>query len=174
MSDIYIIKCKDETIKDCYVGQTEDFNRRKKEHFRRKTKLFYDFIIENGGWTNWEMEKIETGIDKTLASLRERHWVETLNATLNQKVPSRSKKEYQNAYSKKYHLEHREERIEYDKKRYLENINYERQRKLDYYYKNKERILEPIYCECGGKYCIKTKARHLKSKKHQLFSNDIV
>ena len=35
--------------------------------------------------------------------------------------------------------------------------------------KNKERLNETIYCECGGKYKIHHKTHHIKTKLHQTF-----
>ncbi len=60
---IYKICCKDNSIKDCYVGQTNNFKKRQKEHRNRicpddktcyRHKLsrnqfkFYNFIYNNG------------------------------------------------------------------------------------------------------------------------------
>ena len=86
---IYKIYCKDTNIVDCYVGQTNDFNRRKNEHrlacndqYREKV---YMFINKNGGWSNWIMEIIEEIERETKKDIlvKEKYYIQELNATLN-------------------------------------------------------------------------------------------
>ena len=66
---IYKIYCLDENIKDCYIGLTTDFIRRKachKQSSQLKNLKLYNFIREYGGWNNWKMEiiyKFENDID---------------------------------------------------------------------------------------------------------------
>ena len=88
---------------------------------------------------------------------------------LNITIPLRTKKEYQN--------ENRE-RIKQHKKEYR-NENRERinQQLKEWYYENKDKILErqsqKIECECGSTITTQHKLRHLKTKKHQDFLNQI-
>ena len=64
----YKIVCRDLTIKDCYVGHTTDFKRRKCEHKKhcnskslgKHTQLLYIPIRDKGGWDNFDMILIET------------------------------------------------------------------------------------------------------------------
>ena len=64
---IYKIVCNDLNIKDCYVGSTTDFTKRKGHHKRGcnnvNTKCYnynvYQFIRANGGWDNWTMVLVE-------------------------------------------------------------------------------------------------------------------
>ena len=89
----YKIVCKDLNIKDCYVGHTTDFTKRKNAHKTRclninsdKHNIFlYQFIRENGGWNNWDMINIETRSckDSLEAKSIEREFTETLKANLN-------------------------------------------------------------------------------------------
>ena len=68
-SIIYKIYCKDENVKDTYIGETTDFIRRKcchkrdceKEYKQYKTSrhTLYLAINSNGGWNNWIIEVIE-------------------------------------------------------------------------------------------------------------------
>ena len=55
----YKIYCKDDSVKDLYVGHTTDFNKRKRQHKRScisgENRKVYKCIRENGGWSNWEM-----------------------------------------------------------------------------------------------------------------------
>jgi hypothetical protein len=101
---IYKLVCSDILITECYVGSTENFIIRKSHHKsicnNVKCKHYnfpvYQFIREHGGWDNWLMVSVEVinfDIRRELAT-RERHWVETLQATLNKQVPNRDKKQY--------------------------------------------------------------------------------
>ena len=148
---IYKIVCKDVNIKDCYVGSTTDFTRRKQKHktnLHNKPELYvYNFINQNGGWENWEMIEIEkyNALDKLGALKKERYWLETLKATLNKKIPSRTNQEYKKEWKEK-----NKEKIQEQDKIYRE--------------KNKD---TNITCECG---CIVKKqhiARHKKTPKHE-------
>lgn len=54
---IYMIKCKDPSIKDFYIGSTSDLKNRMNQHktdCKRSTLKLYRFIREHGGWNNWE------------------------------------------------------------------------------------------------------------------------
>jgi hypothetical protein len=60
---IYKIYCKDETIKDIYVGHTTNFIKRKYEHKKCYNMLsnkheIYNAIRKNGGWENWDIIEI--------------------------------------------------------------------------------------------------------------------
>ncbi len=54
----------------------------------------YQFIRNNGGWDNFDMIEIKkyNCADRLEASKRERYWLETLKATLNKQIPSRTHK----------------------------------------------------------------------------------
>ena len=147
----YKIVCKDLNIKDCYVGHTTDFRRRKHQHKRTcydKTDTshyniyLYDFIRNNGGFDNFEMIEISTEcIANSLEARRkEREYVEQLNATLNKIKPVITEEEH---------------------------IEYQHQ----YYSSNKEHLLlkykTKIECECGTVVRKADFRRHERSNKHQ-------
>jgi hypothetical protein len=149
---IYKIVCNDLNIKDCYVGHTTNFIKRKYEHKQgcnnEKSKLYnqknYEFIRANGGWDNWSMIEIckYPCNDKREAESEERRHYELLNSNLNSNRPfvsEEEKKDKHKEISKKYYEEIKEK-------------------------KNKK-----YNCECGGKYTECHKARHLRTKKHQKF-----
>jgi hypothetical protein len=120
---IYKIVCNDLTVKDCYVGSTTDFRKRKTQHkhscicSNEKNNLkVYNFIRDNGGWDNWTMVLVEEyPCDTSLkAHARERHYIEQLNANLNKNIPTRTRTErrqnpnsndalYDKEYRKKYY-----------------------------------------------------------------------
>jgi hypothetical protein len=111
---IYKIVCLDLSIKNCYVGHTTSFRDRRNSHHSayklKPDRYVYQFIRENGGWDNWDMIMIENYPcnNKIEAGSRERHWIETLNADLNQLRPPTGLtnaeyiKEYMSEYQTQY------------------------------------------------------------------------
>lgn len=98
---IYQIVCKDITISDKYVGHTTNFTNRKRAHKNNcnniKNNIYvYTIIRQNGGWENWDMIMIEeiSVANVNEAKKIERHWIETLQASLNKRMPGRTDIEY--------------------------------------------------------------------------------
>jgi len=153
---IYKICCKDIKIVDCYVGSTNDFNRRKGEHkshcynenHKNHNYPVYEFIRSHGDWANWSMIPVElykTCTNKLEKLARERYYVELLNATLNSFIPGRTQKEY-----------------------YKDNIEYHKQHNAKYHASHKEHINTKNECLiCGGKYTNAHKTLHFRTQKHQ-------
>jgi hypothetical protein len=133
---IYKLVCKDLTIKDCYVGHTTDFTKRKYSHksdFKNEKKMnlkVYKMIRENGGWENWDMIEIEKYPckDNNEARSRERYWVEKENPKLNSYKPYASKEE-----KKKYNIDYCYEYRKQNRQRLLNE-------KKEYYKKNKDEL----------------------------------
>ena len=48
-----------------------------------------------------------------------------------------------------------------------------KQKSLEYYYANKDRINKKIICECNGTYSVKNKDKHIKTKIHQNYLNKL-
>jgi hypothetical protein len=166
---MYKIVSNDLNIRDCYVGSTTDFTKRKWAHKSNCANIngkhynlkVYKFIRDNGNWENWSMVLIEMfPCTNHLESLqRERYWCENLNATLNSVVPSRSKQEY----DKEYNIDHKEQKKQYrvdHKDHYNQYIDKNKDRIR--YYKN-----TVIYCVCGSSYTRANKCKHLKTLMHQ-------
>jgi hypothetical protein len=89
---IYKIVCRDLEIKNCYVGHTTNFTKRKGRHkssCKTEKQYLHQFINEYGGWDNWDMIMVEQYPCNNLyeASARERYWIETLDADLNKNQP---------------------------------------------------------------------------------------
>ena len=169
---IYKICCNDLNITDIYIGHTCNLVKRRNKHNNccnnENGKYYnlkvYQCIRENGGWDNWSVIEIDKCpcLDFEEASKIERYYIETLNATLNMVIPSRTKKEW---------YENNKEILIEKAKDYRKNIkDIINERTKQYYYANKDKILEThkekTTCECG---CIITNGaliKHKKSQKH--------
>ena len=98
---IYKIYCKDESIKDVYVGHTTNFPVRKYQHKNtcnndKNDLKIYKIIRENGGWNNWNMVEITkyNCKDSTEAKIKEQYHYELLNSSLNSCPPYVDNKKY--------------------------------------------------------------------------------
>ena len=165
-SMIYKLCCRDTEITDIYVGSTTNFKTRKNMHksscCNENGKSYnlnvYQFIRENGGWDNWDMILIEKFKCSNKLELlkRERYYIETLNARLNSRIPSRSKKEQMKEYREK-------------------NKDKIKKQTKEYYEKNKEQIKEKrkkkIICKCGASVSKRNISTHKKSKMHNFYDN---
>jgi hypothetical protein len=225
---IYKLCCNDISIKDIYVGHTTNFEQRKNSHKRNceileKNTRVYKFIRENGGWSNWSMVLIENYdcVNKYEAVMRERYWIENLQANLNCNNPIATKEEkekqkkdwyeenkedilqkakenyeenkehkleYQKQYTeqnkekiKEYQQEYQEqnkEKLAEQKKEYREAHKEELAKKMkEWRESNKEKIKEEkskiIECECGSQYIFGNKHRHLQTKIHTNYQNQL-
>ena len=100
---IYKLCCDDPSIRDEYYGHTTDKTKRKGKHkhsccnenSKDGNYYVYQFIRENGGWDNWSMIVVEEYPceNRNQAELRERYWIETQRATLNKRIPTRTRQE---------------------------------------------------------------------------------
>jgi hypothetical protein len=165
---IYKLVCNDINITEIYVGSTTNFTVRKDSH---KTKCsnelsksynfkVYQYIRANGVWSNWSMIEIEKFpcTDSLEARKRERYWIETLKATLNCNIPSRTKSERyldnkeQIAEQSKIYREANKEQLAEQKKIYNDtNKEQIAEQKKIHYLANREKTLEQkkIYNEAN-------------------------
>ncbi len=161
---IYKLCCNDPSIRDEYYGHTTDKTKRKYSHksccddennFHHNVYV-YQFIRNNGGWNNWSMIVVEEYPceNRNQAEARERHWIETQRATLNKRLPTRTRQER--------YEENREENKEY--------IKQYRDEHKEEIRKHKNQNFE---CECGGKYTKSNEKRHLKSIKHMNYLHNL-
>jgi hypothetical protein len=163
----YKIVCKDEHIKDIYVGHTTCFKKRMWQHkystntpdYRSYNLSLYSFIRQNGGWENFQMVIIEvkTCRDKREAAQHETYLFNILGATLNSHVPSRSKYEYRRD---------NKDRIDKQMKLYREN-NREIMAEKAKIYQQQTQICQ--FCNCAVKNG--SRFRHINSKKHQTLAS---
>jgi hypothetical protein len=141
---IYKIYCRDSEITECYVGSTEDFHKRCKNHksvcnnendSKHNLKV-YKYIRANLGMDNFIIEQI---IDCELEDRydAELYYFKLFKATLNSHFPKRSKTQH-----------------------YIDNREQIR-----------EQQNQTHNCECGATYTQSHKARHNKTKKHKDYIN---
>jgi hypothetical protein len=162
---MYKIVSNDLNIRDCYVGSTTEFTKRKYNHKSNCTNAngkhynlkVYQFIRDNGDWQNWSMILIEMYpcTNHLESSQRERFWCENLNATLNSMVPSRTKQEYK--------FDHKEHKKQYDE--------IYREDHIDHIKKHNNTV---IYCVCGSSHIRINKAHHERTNKHQEYVKNML
>ena len=151
----YKIVCKDTSIKDCYVGHTTDFTKRKNHHKvncnNQNSKNFsnyvYQFIHENGGWNNFDMFVINIQDCESSLEARkiEREHIEALQATLNRYVPYKTeeeKAEEKKEWDKQYYQNNKEERKEKNKQWYENNKDKAKEQRKERYENSKETTLK--------------------------------
>ena len=118
-------------IADCYIGSTENFTTRKRNHksdcntitSKRYNLKVYVFIRLNGGFDTFTFEIIDIiKFTKTDALLHETKLMNLYGSTLNTYkalTTEEDKIEYRAEYHKKYEKEHRKQLNQYQRDRYL-------------------------------------------------------
>ena len=172
-SVIYKIYCKDENIKDFYIGSSKDLYDRMRVHKsmcynendRGYSLKIYEFIRENGDWENFNVEIVEyypCKNDKELKQ-REQYYIKKYEPTLNcfnAYITQEEKKEKNKLWKKS------EKGKEYQRK-YTKNFinNSEKyQQKLE---KKKIWGKLPKFCEiCNRTVTNDGWSAHLKTKIH--------
>ena len=112
------------------------------------------------------------------AERQERQYIEDLHATLNQVIPSRTRREWEEhnqeqirEYKRLWHTANKDRLSEQSHERYMEKREHTLQKVKDYYENNKEKVDQwrnaRFECECGGSYFNHNKARHERTLKHQ-------
>jgi len=189
---IYKLVCKNPNIKECYVGATTDFTKRKYRHKNScintncsdYSMKVYQFIRDNGTWDNWDMVMIEeykNCNNKLQSGMRERYWLETLQSTLNTIIPSRTKQEWTEInkdnisnYQKEWYNKNKDKTLIQHQLWKQNNKEKIKINSREYYNNNKDKINEIIKCECGSE-CVKYGvSRHYNSKKHINFLNSLI
>lgn len=175
----YQIVCKDETVKESYVGSTVCLKDRKITHkyhcinpdSKKYNFKVYKFIRDNGGWFNWKFVILDTKecINEYEAYRIEKQYINELKSALNSYSPlsGLTKKEYY----KQYRQDHKE-----NIKKKLKQYRQENKEKLSekakqYREDHKEKILqqkkEPYCCLiCKGHYTHSNMSRHFTLIKH--------
>ena len=153
---MYKICPKNKELNYCYIGQTTNFTKRKKQHLKNTVNesdkkhyhlKHYETIRQNGGWNEWEIIEIEKFNGKTNleARMREQELIEEYHANLNSVSAFVSEQERvatKKAITEKYR-ENNKELLKEQTKQYKENhkdIIAEQMKK--YREENKEKIRE--------------------------------
>ena len=141
---VYKLCCNDTKIKDIYVGSTTNFIRRKcthksacnNENDKHHNIHVYKFIRNNGGWDNWSMILLReyNATNKKQLERKEHKYIVKLKATLNCRLPTRTRSEY---------YQENQDIIIGKSKQYREaNIEHIREQKKQYREANKESLSE--------------------------------
>ncbi len=174
---VYKLCCKDSSIKDIYVGSTCAFKQRKCQHKSTCNNensmgyncYVYQFIRSTGGFDNWDMIQVEkcSVKDRKELEMRERFFLESLGASLNKVIPTRSKSER--------YIDCKEQVLEHMRIYNDENKNWINERQRVYDNKNKDLIEKKrsikIDCECGVRIRKGSLASHKKTKIHQVYES---
>ena len=114
-SVVYKIFCKDNDIKDFYIGSTKDIKNRMRLHKSKKNLpcRLYKTVRENGSWENWDYEILENCnvSSRTQLTFREKHYYNLLKPTLNSITPintDEERKEKRKPRDKRYYDSHRD------------------------------------------------------------------
>ena len=159
---VYVIKCKDENIKDCYIGSTINLYSRKKYHKcvynnpdnKSYNYKVYKFIRDNGGFDNFSIEVIkEVEVENKKELLQyELEQYTLLRPSLNCNIPiiGTDKTTYQKKYQKQYQEKNKEYCKHYRNEYYNKNKDYHKKRyieKIDEYKKrnnNRYKLLKTL------------------------------
>jgi hypothetical protein len=139
---IYKIYCKDENVKETYIGSTSTYEKRKQRHIfnckNDKSKNYniflYQFIRQNGGWDNFEMkliEKLDKNISKKELLEKEKYHIKLNECKLNKINPITTKEE-----RKQQQKQYKEQQKEW----YEQNKDKIKQQQKEWYEKNKDKI----------------------------------
>ena len=188
---VYIIRCRNLAVQDCYIGSTEDVRMRRMQHksscnnenSKNYNLKVYQFIRANGGWDNFEMVQIGSVWNKATKSLVEieQDYIDTYKSNLNCKrayTSEEQKKEYNNQQKKEYYQKNKNKICELMKVYRHKNKNKISEKfkayRINNRYKISERKKVKFTCECGSTLRKEDKARHFKSIKHKSFVNSLV
>lgn len=174
-----VYKIVDQLSNDVYVGST--FNRLKarfNEHCKSNSSSVIGKLIHEHGKSRYSIILIKEYqvADKRNLEAYEQLWMNKTKC-INKKSSFCIRKLYNIANKEQLNQKHREyyEANKYElaeKHREYYEVNKEQisQRAREYYEVNKEQInqkrSQKIDCECGGKYTLDHRSRHMKTKKH--------
>ena len=145
MSIIYKIKCKNENIKEFYIGSTINFSKRKGIHKYYCNKglnlKLYNFINENEGWEGWEMEilqKYANITDRNELNKIEYNFILNLEPSLNKHNPAQYKDKAE--YHRQYQRNNKDKTKIWTKRYYEKNRDLVKDKVLKRYYNKKKSI----------------------------------
>ena len=74
-ADVSIYKIEDKTTHQCYIGQTTDPDRRKKEHFDNSSNRLLREAIQQKGKEAFDFKVIQENVKGAMANPREEFWI---------------------------------------------------------------------------------------------------
>tara|TARA_R110000787_G_scaffold213335_1_gene322880 strand:- start:43 stop:582 length:540 start_codon:yes stop_codon:yes gene_type:complete len=173
-SKIYKIVCN-ETGATYYGSTVQKVSERMGKH-RSRMVCSSRQIIERGNYGYSLVEEFSCDTKEQLHA-RERWYIEN-NDCVNKQIPTRTRKEYNEANREKIQEqrnEYREANKEKIQEYYQANKEKIQEQKKEYYEANKEKIREKIrervVCECGCEVNKNELPRHRRSKKHLALIN---
>ena len=176
-SVIYKIYCKDENIKDFYIGSSKDLYDRMRVHksmcYNENVSGYslkiYEFIRENSDWGNFNVEIVEYYPCKNEKELkqREQYYIKKYEPTLNchnAYIAQEEKKERKKEIDRKYKQSEKGKATikKYEEQRYN---NPEKTSQKKEYLKNHRQ--QPKKCEiCNIMTTVGSWCNHIKTKEH--------
>jgi len=183
---MYKIIPKKSDLSYCYIGHTNNFLERKRQHIKCSTDindpkhhhLVYQTIYKNGGWDEWEMIEIEkySCSTKLEARMREQQLIIQYNANINTLrafITEDERKKKKQEITKKYKAEHveliKEQQQQY-KQEHKEVIKeqmrkYRQEHKAEIYEKKKQ------YMEANKEHLQAKKKAWTEANKERLKAN---
>ena len=170
---IYTIRCRNNDS-FIYVGSTiQSLSQRwagHKKHSKTRQHLLLYSTIDNN-WDDWYIELYENFSCENKEQLNKREGeIIRLIGNLNSRIAGRTNKEYEKdneEYRREYKKEYNNKNAEILKLKRAEKADEAIERAKKYYETNKEKVNTKIECECGGHYLLRSKNRHIETKKHQ-------
>lgn len=168
MNCVYMISCRDETVPEIYIGATNNFIKRRRDHFYSCNKpnnrcynfKLYRFIRSNGGIDNFVMEILERCYEDEDKFEIEKNYIEKYNPELNTLKNFNFDKKEWNKKNKDKIKKQKKEYHEKNKEKILE-------KKREQYLKNKEKYNEKICCRaCKCEISKRHFKGHCRNKKH--------
>jgi len=184
---IYQIVCKNESIKETYIGSTVNLKDRISKHkydcnnpnSKSYNAKVYQFMRLNGGFTNFKfiVLKEKECVDNYEAHRIEQQYITELKSGLNNNLSytGLNSIEYKKQYDKQYNKQYYQENKQYYKQYRLENQKYLKQYNTQYKILNKNKLNEKYCCLiCKGSYTYHNISKHEQSNKHKKHINHIL
>ena len=185
-----IYKIVNDINDDIYIGSTcQSLSKRlakhrahHKDYLAGKGRYMTSFkILDTNCYDIILIEKFECESKEELHKREGELIREHKDNAVNKCIIGRTRKEYREDEKdkiKKYYQDNKET-ISQKKKEYYDTNRKEHNNKIKIYRANNKEMISKKQgikhnCECGGKYTCSNKSQHQKSKKHQIYINNII